>query len=436
MHITQNILGLLIVLLILVPFHELGHFLAARLFRFPVEIFSLGFGPKIFGFRRKETEYRVSWIPLGGYVKIAGMGMDETKLGKPDGAFETGTRGQRFLILLGGPFVNLVLAVLLVAGSFMLGIQIPAYLEREVRVGYVDPDSPAGKAGIRVGDVLTALDRGRVRTWEDLLKSVTISGGERVSLSVLRDGGLVEMPVQLTRRGEYQIGYLGIVPPAPAKILTVEKDGPAGKAGVRPGDILKALDGQPIHHPLEAFPLIAARGGRTVALEIEREGRILTLDVEVAVVEGKGRMGVVLPTFPEEYTTRKYGFFAALGRSAASCWSDATLAYRFIRKLLAGKGSARQMSGIVDMAKFSGEAMRSGFVYFLNFLGLISLQLAIFNLLPIPLLDGGHMFILAIEAVLRRSFSLDVKLRIAQVGFLFLILLVGTVTVLDIMKNL
>jgi len=436
MQITQNILGLIIVLLILVPFHELGHFLAARLFRFPVEIFSLGFGPKIIGLRRKETEYRVSWIPLGGYVKVAGMGMDETKLAKADGAFEMGTRGQRILILLGGPFVNLILAVLLVAGSFMLGIQIPAYLEREVRVGYVDPESPAGKAGIRAGDTVTALGRERVGTWEELLKSVTISGGERVIVRVQRDGEPLEMPVQLAKRGDYQIGYLGIVPPAPAKILTVEKDGPAAKAGIRPGDILEALDGQLIHHPMEVFPLIAARGGKTAALRIGREGRTLTLDVPVALVDGKGRMGVVLPTYPEEYTTRKYGFFDALGKSAVSCWSDATLAYRFIRKLLAGKGSARQMSGIVDMAKFSGEAMRSGFVYFLNFLGLLSRQLAIFNLLPIPLLDGGHMFILTIEAALRRSFSLDVKLRIAQVGFLFLLLLVSTVTILDIMKNL
>ena len=436
MQITQNILGLLVVLLILVPFHELGHFLAARLFGFPVEIFSLGFGPKIIGFKRRETEYRISWIPLGGYVKIAGMGMDETQLGRRDGVFEKGTRGQRILILLGGPFTNLVLAVLFVAGSFMLGIQIPAYLEREVRVGYVDPESPAGKAGIHAGDVVKALGKEQIHTWEDLLKSVTISGGERFMLRVQRDGAPLELSVLLAKRGEYQMGYLGIIPPAPAKVISVDRDGPAGKAGIEVGDLLKTLDGQPIRHPMEAFPLIAARGGKIVALEIERGGQPLTLQAAIASVGGKGRLGVVLPTFPEEYTTRKYGAIEALRKSAGSCASDALLAYRFIRKLLIGQGSPRQMSGLVDMAKFSGEAMRSGFVFFLNFLGLISLQLAIFNLLPIPLLDGGHMFILAIEAAMRRSFSFDLKLRIAQAGFLFLILLVCVVTVLDVLKNL
>jgi len=440
MAVLQSILGFLIVLGILVTLHEGGHFLMAKAFRFPVEVFSIGLGPRVWGFRRRETDYRVSWIPLGGYVKVRGLGLDESDLIAKEGDTPpvslAGPRWKRFFIFLGGPLTNLAVALLFVSASFMAGIQVPALLEKPVLVGYVDAEGPAGRAGIHPGDRITAVEGSPLPDWQAFSEMVLLSGGERATFTIQRDGADLQIPVQIEKKGKYRVGDIGIYPEALPRIQQVNAGSPAEKAGLKAGDIIAALDGKPLHHYAEMVEAARARPGETLALEVERGKEKIQTTVTLATVDGHGQMGVLFSAEGEGTVLKRYGFTESFRRGFGACLDGATLSYRFLQKLLSGKGSIRQVSGPIDMARISGEFIRTGLANFLHLMGLISLQLAIFNLLPIPLLDGGHMFILSIEGVMRKDFKAAFKYRLLQAGFAFLMTLFAVVLVFDILKLL
>ena len=239
MQIPTNILALVFVLSFLIFFHEGGHFLVAKLFRFPVEVFSLGFGKRLFGFRRKETDYRVSLIPLGGYVKVVGLGPDESDVVDASSAKPStmGPRWQRLLILLAGPGVNLVLALLLTAGAFLLGRDVPKFKNEKPVVTVVDAGSPAEEAGIRPGDEIVSLDSRPVSTWEEVQTRLGLGSRETISVGVVRAGQRLDLrivPVPRTKeQKKYDIGYTGLNPHVPAIVQTVVKGYPGEKAGLK-----------------------------------------------------------------------------------------------------------------------------------------------------------------------------------------------------------
>jgi len=445
MQISTNILAFVFVLSFLIFFHESGHYLVARLFRFPIEVFSIGFGKRLFGWKRNGTDYRVSLVPLGGYVKIVGLGPDESDVVDNSASQGLlGTRWQRFLVLLAGPAVNLVLALLLTAGAFMTGREVPKYLGEPPVVTLVDAGSPAEKAGFLVGDRILSLSGTRVSTWEEVLPRLSLASREKIAVLVKRGAEQLELeivPLPMTKeQKQYDIGYTGLSPNVPAVIHSLAPGYPGEKAGLKVGDRIVSIDGRPVvlyfqvvHLIKEATASFAEKGERALDVVVERAGKTLTIPV-VPRKEGKDWKIGFTPFF--ETVRVKLGPVAALQASWTENLRMSAAVGQTIKRMVSGSGSIRQLSGPVDIAKFSGEAVRTGLGPLLAFMGLLSLQLGLLNLLPIPLLDGGQLMILTFEGLLRRDFSVKLKERLLQAGFVFLVLLMVSVLAFDIAKNL
>jgi regulator of sigma E protease len=442
MTIPTNILALVFVLSFLIVFHEGGHFLVAKAFKFPVEVFSLGFGKRLFGWKRKETDYRVSLIPLGGYVKVVGLGPDESDIvsGTAEAApAQPGTRLQRLLILFAGPGVNLVLAILLTAFAFMVGVEVATYKAEPPVVKVVDRGSPAEKAGIREGDRIETIGGKAVDTWEDVEVETGLAPREKLAVGVLRDGRPLTLELTPEPRSKYDIGYTGLNPAIPAVVSRVVAGYPGAKAGLRVGDRIVSVNGKPVVLYFEVVRFIreaAANfdkdGPQPIALVVNRGGETLTLNV-VPVREGESWKIGFAPR--EETTIRQYGLGAAFAASWRENVRQVRLTGQIVGRLFRGSGSMRQLSGPIDIAKFSGEAARSGVAPLVMLMGVLSLQLGLLNLLPIPLLDGGQIFVTLLEAAARRDFSIKVKERLLQAGFVFLVLVMVTVLYFDVLKN-
>jgi regulator of sigma E protease len=442
MTIPTNILALIFVLSFLIVFHEGGHFLIAKLFKFPVEIFSLGFGKRLFGWKRNETDYRVSLIPLGGYVKVVGLGPDESDV--VQGTAETsvtqpGTRFQRLLILFAGPGVNLVLAFLLTASAFLIGVEVAKYKGEAPVVKIVDRESPAEKAGIRAGDRIASISGKPVRTWEEVELETGLAPREELTVGIERDGMPITLRLTPEPRSKYDIGYTGLNPYIPAVVARIVPGYPGAKAGLEVGDRIVSVDGKPVVLYFEVVRFIREAassfdksGPKPIEMVVSRDGETKTLNV-VPVKEGENwRIGFA----PKEETIlRRFSLAEAFAASWRENVRQVQVTGQIVGRLFRGTGSMRQFSGPIDIAKFSGEAARSGPSALILLMGVLSLQLGILNLLPIPLLDGGQIFVTLIEAVVRRDFSLKVKERLLQAGFVFLVLVMVTVLYFDVLKN-
>jgi regulator of sigma E protease len=445
MQISTNILAFVFVLSFLIFFHELGHFLVARLFKFPIEVFSIGFGKRLFGFTRNGTDYRISLVPLGGYVKIVGLGPDESDVvaGEAPPVLR-GTRWQRFLVLLAGPAVNLVLALLLTAGAFTIGREVPKYLGEPPVVTMVDPGSPAEAAGFLAGDRILSLSGKPVATWEEVLPRLSLASREKIAVGVQRGSARLDLeivPLPKTKeQKQYDIGYTGLSPNVPAVVHSLAKGYPGEKAGLLVGDRIVSIDGRPVvlyfqvvHQIKEATAAFAKDGARALAVVVERGGKTLTLPI-VPRREGNDWKIGFTPFF--ETVRTKLGPVDALRASWTENLRMTAAVAQTIKRMVSGSGSLRQLSGPVDIAKFSGEAARGGVAPLLGFMALLSLQLGLLNLLPIPLLDGGQLMVLTLEGLFRRDFSVKLKERLLQAGFVFLVLLMVSVLAFDIAKNL
>ncbi len=435
MTMLVDFLAFVFVLGVLVVIHELGHFLMARLLGAPVEVFSVGFGRRLWGIRRGGTDYRVSLIPFGGYVRILGLGPDESDIAAGDEAPDVDLlpRWKRALILLAGPTTNLVAAVLFVAVAFVAGMSVPAYQDRPAVVGWVEPDSPAAASDIRAGDRIVAVDSTATPTWRDLETLMLTSGGHEVSLRIMRGDATETVhltPKQVTR---YGFGYSGLLPPLDATVHQVSPNSPAQLAGIEPGDRIVSVNAEPVSQFYDLIRLISPHPGTPVTITVERGGSRIRLEVTPRDEGGEGKIGIPL-IFPTQI--RQLGPVAAVGAGITESWRMTIETFRVIGKLLTRKATLRQVSGPIDIARISGDAARSGYRSLVWLMGLISLQLGIFNLLPIPILDGGHLAIIGFESAIRRDLSVKVKERILEVGFVLLILLMVVVLFNDILKIL
>ncbi len=427
-----NVLAFLFVLGVLVVLHEAGHFVAARLLGAPVEVFSVGFGKRVWGFRRGGTDYRVSMIPFGGYVRIVGLGPDESDVvSGSDADDQLLPRFKRALILFAGPFTNVVAAVGFLALAFLVGVEVPAYRDQPPRVGWVEPDSPAAEAGVVPGDVIRSVDGERMSAWRELEMSLLTSGGHEVTLGVDRSGHELEIPMTPKKVTRYGFGYSGILPPLDAVVMQIQPGSPAARAGLEQGDRIVAVDGEPVEQFYDLIRLISPHPDEEVTLSYLRDGTRHDVQVVPRDEGGEGKVGIAL-VFPSEL--RKFGPVAAVRAAATETARMTVETFRVIGRLLSGRASLRQVSGPIDIARISGEAARSGARTLIWFMGLISLQLGIFNLLPIPILDGGHLTIIAFESAIRRDLSLKVKERILEVGFYLLIALMVVVLFNDVLK--
>lgn len=434
--LLTDALVVVLVLGLMILIHELGHFLAAKSFGVRVLVFSLGFGRRLFGFRRGATDYRVSALPFGGYVKMAGDDPSDIHQGDP-GEFLARPRWQRFVIVIMGPAMNMVLAVGLLTGLYHFHHQKPSYQEQPARVGDVEPDSPAARAGIQGGDLIVRLDGIRDPKWEDVEVKTLITVNEAVPVEVVRRGTTENLIVTPQAKGPNRIGDAGWYPYVPGTIDSVEKGLPASQAGLKPGDQILALDGRSVYFwPRLAF-LIQSGGGKEIELTVLRDGKELQVQLKPVLTDLRGekvwRIGV---GFRSNMVVRQLPWDQALTASFRDNLRNSLATFDVLGKILRRRMSTRSLAGPIGIAQLSGEAYRAGIPELLMFVCFISLQLGIFNLLPIPVLDGGVILLLLVESLIRRDLSLEVKERFAQVGIVFLLLLAVFVMYNDILKTL
>jgi regulator of sigma E protease len=436
MGLLENSIAFVFVLGVMVLIHELGHYVAARYFDVKVEAFSIGFGPRLFGFQRGETDFKVCVLPLGGFVKMAGENPSEPSedarslLAKP--------RWQRLIIAFMGPLFNIILAILLPIGLFMFHYERLAFVTQPALIGYVKPGSPAHEAGIRQGDRITALNGTPTPTWESVTLTEITAAYLTMQVEVERHGERLTFPVKVGADERTGIGTVGWSEQTPVRLKPVAGS-PAERGGVQPGDRLVSIAGEPVLSIFQVPELVQRAAGSPVTIEVLRAGQTVSLEVvpEFDRSQEQGdawRIGVEMERDDERVTTQ-LGFFAAARESIDLNLKSATLIFRFLGGLVEQRMSPKSISGPIGIAQLSGEAARRGWPELVGLMAAISLNLGILNLLPIPILDGGVITLLLFESAIRKDVSLAVKERIVQVGFVFLMLLFAFVMYNDIMKS-
>jgi regulator of sigma E protease len=429
MNILSNTLAFIVALGVIIFVHEAGHLFVAKAFRMKVKTFSLGFGKRIWGFKRGETDYRVSLVPLGGYVALGGE--DPSEVSDDPREFLNKPRWQRILVYLAGPAMNIVLAVALMAGVLMVGIEVSSLPEIPARIGNVAVGSPGEAAGLLPGDRITTVNGKGVTRWDDLQFAILTSPDVELQLAVDRDGRSLDVSLTPLRVPKYEFGDAGIFPEILPRIAQVMPDTPALAAGFQAGDEILGVDGRPLVKWEEFVEIVEAHAGQAIDVEVLRLGEPISIRVIPADEDGKGKIGVR----PGYY--QRLGPVDALAESVRFNYGIARQTFAVLGKIITGKLAAKSaLSGPIEIAALSGAAARSGMEYLVQLMGLISISIAILNLLPIPVLDGGQIAILLVESLRRRDLSLKIKERINQVGFVMIVALMAVVLFFDLVKNI
>jgi regulator of sigma E protease len=430
-NVLFNILSFVVGLGVIIFVHEAGHLLVAKSFGVRVLTFSLGFGKRIWGFKRGDTDYRVSAIPLGGYVKLGGE-MPEEASGDPR-EFLSKPRWQRVLVYLAGPSMNVVLAVVVFACLFMVGLDVPHLPDLPPVVGVVQEGSSAARAGVQPGDRIVALDGKPAASWMDVVTGLAYSPERPVRLRVARGERVFTAVVTPNRDPESGIGadFAGLYPAVRPRIVHVVPGFPAAAAGLREGDEIQSIDGLPVLTRDDFVSYVQKRPSQRLEIVVNRAGRTERIAVVSRNLGGVGRIGVDIGFF------QRYGPLRAVGASVEYNLQLVRETFRVLGKIVNRQLSAKgALSGPIDIAVQTGEAARRGAKDFVQLMGFISLSIAILNLFPIPVLDGGQIFILLVEALLRRDLSLRFKEAITQVGFALILILMVTVLYFDLVKHL
>jgi len=437
MVVVQNVWWLLVLIGVMILVHELGHYWAARFFDVHVETFSFGFGPRLFGFRKGETEFRFSAIFfLGGYVKMAGEQPGEDATSDPR-SFVNKPRWQRLGIAFAGPAMNIVLAVALLTGLFMVKYPRPMESDLSATVGHVLPDSAAAKAGVKSGDKIVQIGSVANPTWQDVLVAEASNANRPLPVVVQRDGkrmALTVTPVLIERAG---IGFAGWAEQADIQVGDLSPGLPAEKAGLRRGDLLLSVNGEPIRSQYKLREVVQACKGQPVEIDYIRDGVRSKAIIPPIKSDIDGPERWMIGVGPEqriEFTALP--FTEALAESTRQNARGATLIYQFLRGIIERRLSAKSIDGPIRIAQLSGEAARQGAYSFIMLMAAVSLNLAVVNLLPIPILDGGVIVMLLVEMIMRRDLSLSVKEAVLKLGFVFLMGIMVFVLYNDIVKVL
>jgi regulator of sigma E protease len=435
MDILQYILALLVTLGILVTFHEFGHYLIARLCGVQVLRFSVGFGrPLVSWFDRRGTEWAIAAIPLGGYVKM----LDEREGPVPEAerrrAFNAQSPSRRIAIALGGPVANFLLAIIVYWVFFVVGTTEPV-----PAVGAVAPDTPAYAAGMRGGEEIVAIDGQPTPSWIEVSMALAARLGDTgtVTLETRRFGGEQRHRHVLTinnwHRGEAQpdlLGSLGLRPSLPAVAGEVLPDSPASTAGLQPGDRIVAIDGEPVADWIDWVQRIRAAPGQQLAMEVERDGGVQVLPVTIGVQSGDvGYIGVA-PLMREI----RYSPLDAIGRALRETWSKTVLTLDLLKKMVQGAVSTKTLGGPIMIAQVTGDSAQAGIAQYLGVLALLSISLGVLNLLPIPILDGGHILFYTAELVIGKPIPERVQIWGVQIGLLLVVGLMVMVFYNDITR--
>jgi regulator of sigma E protease len=429
-----------------VVIHEFGHFLVAKLFKIRVETFSVGFGPRLFGKKWGQTDYRVSAIPLGGYVKLGGDESNAPLEGEgatnipPEERFDLRPRWQRILVALAGPVMNVLTALAIpIAGALMYGVPAtPAPVVSSIASG-----GAAETAGLRRGDKIVSFNGIEHPKWDTIRGDALLSPGQPLPVMVERNGERIPLtitPVSRTEDGE-TAGFLDFLPDygdVPVVVREVTPNSPASEAGLQTGDQILAIAGQPVRSAEQVTQFISEHKGQPITLTIKRDGRQMDITATARKLpDGKERLGFG-PT--EDIPLHRVSLVGAARYAVENNLEILRLTSKALGQFFTGQRSARNtLSGPVGIYKAAGSAVeRFGWGGFFTTLAFLSLNLGIFNLLPIPVLDGGAIFLLLIEAVLATvglKLSMQVRDRIQQVGFVMVLLLMVFVITNDLLKQ-
>lgn len=433
---------------VMVVVHEFGHFIVAKLCRVRVEAFSFGFGPRLFGFKYGDTDYKVCLLPLGGFVKMTG----ETPGGNMDvpggptedhtedpGAFTSHPRWQRILIGFAGPAANFVLALGLMLIYFGWINEVPAVQVKTTTIEWVKPDSSAASAGFQPRDVIRSFDSVVNPTWEQVYERIKLNANQFVPVSVDRSGQTVSFTMHIpaaAKDDDFDVSDTGILPQylsGPIKVSEVEPGTPAARAGLQAGDLIESVNGHPFHTVSTFAAYLQSTRDQPVQLEIDRNGKTIPIVATPEKLDSRWMLGFAEKAIPYRNEPLKMG--AAWKKSLAFCKDNSLLVVDVLERLFTHKVSVSQLMGPVGIARAAGQAAEMrGWLPKFGLAGEISLNLGILNLLPFPILDGGMIMLLLIESLMRHDISIAVKERVYQAAFVVLMVFFVFIIFNDVSK--
>ncbi len=450
MELIQTVVAFIVALGILVTIHEYGHYWVARKVGVKILRFSIGFGKRVWSTTRGEdaTEFVIAAIPLGGYVKMLDEREGEVPRELRHRAFNNQTLGARTAIVLAGPMANFLFAIVAYWAMYMVGVSGPLPV-----VGNITENSLASKAGLRMGEEIKRVNGEAAPTWDNVFRSAitAILDSGSIVLSVADENArerdvlinLGTISIDDLSRGEFfeKVGFEPYRAPIEPKIGRVIANEPAAQAGIRRGDTIVSADGQRIENWIAWVEYVRARPGERIDVELRRESVsvAVSLTPQAVKVDGDviGRIGAevdVSTIEPAPVGLERFGFWAAMPRAYERTGEVVTTTLKFLRKMVLGEASVENLSGPISIAHYARQSAKMGFSRFLDFLGLVSISLGVLNLLPIPLLDGGHLLYYLLEFVTRRPVPESVQLFGQQIGFVLLLGLMGLAVYNDIMR--
>jgi regulator of sigma E protease len=438
-----TIVQLLLVLGLMVLVHEFGHFIVAKWCGVRVETFAIGFGKRVVGFRRGETEYQINALPLGGYVKMAGEIPGEEVSNDP-GELNNHPRWQRMLIALAGPVANFILAFALMIGVCMTHYEVNEYQAGPAVTDYISPDTAVAATGIQTGDTIVAFDGIENPNWDDVFNEAALNLNRSVPFSFVHDGKRVNTNFQVTTTATspdqfdpFSLGFVPKMQTSPVQVSALVAGQPAEKAGLKPGDQIVSIDRLPVHSVNSLLAYMQDQKGQPALLDVLRDGQHVAIPITPALSEvGDGskayRLGfefVPPPVKIEHLSFAKAAKFSYTFNKKSSRLIVDVLKGMFERHI-----SVKSLSGPIGIAQVVHQAAKMGWMPLVQTMAGISINLGVFNLLPFPILDGGMIFLLLIESAFRRDLPMPIKERIYQVAFVCILLFAAMVIFNDITK--
>ena len=428
-----SLIAVVAVLGFMILIHEFGHYAVAKWLGVRVEQFAIGFGKRLVGFRRGETDYRINAIPLGGYVKMSGENPMDERTDDPR-EFLNHSRWHRFLIAIAGPIMNIALAIILLTTVYMVHYEYPAVYDEATVIGWVSKDTAASKAGFEIGDRITRIDDITNPTWEQVELKEALSPGQPLDVEVERNGQKLEKTVTPAATGVDQIGWAGWAPKEQTVTITdLVPSKPAEQAGLKEGDQILELDGKPVPALAAMVESLEITKDRPIVITVLRNGERKTFTVQPKLEDKRYRIGV--GSLQTKVITLPFG--EAFKLSLRENRKNALLILELVKKMAQHKMSVKSIEGPIRIGQAAGEAARrKGWTPLMGLTAAISLNLGIFNLLPIPILDGGVILFLLIEGLMRRDISMNIKERVYQAAFVFLVLFAVMVIWNDLTKTI